>query len=377
MRGGLVIDFHGMVCPRILALLPDDFPPEKVMYINLSDPQRIFKYNICNIGHAHPELWVDHLVDGIRLLFSTSEWGGLIEDDLRACLYPLVVEPGLCLGDLSALVSRTAAGRRLVEQILPKIKNQEIRKVWEDHLRANTPRLGRSFPKLRPFLTSMAGRSFCLAENVLDFSRCMHDGIWVFADLAIGTLGAATAELMASILCSQAFYARMNRYNRGEKLEPWGLYVDEAHRLSGNVMELLCVNQRKLDIAMVMGYQSRDLFGTRGRIALRNVGTVISLNLHYEDASEIARESAGILDAKALQRLPVGAGWASIDNEFVPLKLLPPRLPPKDADGRRFIEYSLRNYYFTEEEYAISAKHRAGEATVPANSSRKRGYDMI
>jgi hypothetical protein len=235
----------------------------------------------------------------------------------------------------------------------------------------------RCLHKISPFLASAAGRMFAQRENVVDMRKAMDEGHLILADLPIGTLGPTAADSIGSFLEMQVFAAAMTRAQQTNTPSLWGNYIDESHRIAGRVLEAMLTNERKTGVLIALAYQSRDLFTGRARIALRNLGSSIGMNLHYDDASQLARESGGVLDAAQLQRQPVGSAWAFLDSHVLPVRLLAPRLPAARNHADEIIRYNLEHYYLPEEEYTRRVNARLMQCSRSVGTSQKRAFDDI
>jgi len=186
------------------------------------------------------------------------------------------------------------------------------------------------------------------------------------------------ADAIGSFLLAQAFSAAMERpLGPIEQAPVWMVYLDEAQRLAPRVTEEAVTQLRKSKVYLVLAVQSRDQLPGKATVALRNVETLIALNVGYDDAQRLAREFGGGVNPEQLLRQRVGSGWGLIDGHVVPLQMLPPRRPRARSYAKEIVDYSLRRYYLTEEEFKEQMEERRDRLGHAATPKARRGYDEI
>lgn len=375
ISGGIVVDLGGVLCQQILKMLPKEWI-DKTIYWNPVLPGHVFLFNPFACAGDISTLR-ENSVASIELLYKSSEWGSVIADHTRKYSHLLHAGEELCLGDASLIVSPSAAGERLRQEVLSHVEDEEILRYWEEGFSPKPGAMQKALLKVSPFLSQTAGRMFRQTENVIDFRKYIDEGYLILLDLPVGELIAATAaDAIASFVLAQVNHAGMGRAQGAHTSppSPWGEYIDESQRLAPRVLGEGVVHLRKGGICYVIVIQSRDLFSGKAQEAVRTIGSKIPLNLAPEDAAHYAREFAGV-EAKQLTNKPVGTGWVFTGGCYVPIQALPPRKPGAGNYAQEVIEKSLGRYYITQEEFQERVRERRERLGLQAK--RDRGYDEI
>lgn len=336
-RGALVIDAKGDLVSDLLACIPDQRRDDIIVIDPASgDPQpglRLFPPG----GDA--ELTADALIGTLSELFAES-WGIRSSQYFRLGLVTLSRLPRPTLLDLPRLFAEPGfrvAALRGADPLL--------RAAWQrfEALSAVDQVTQLASPMTK--FEELVGRSrvrivLGQAQPKLHFGEVLASGRVVLVRLPPGSLGTATAQLLASVLMWQFFAAVEARVALPpEKRRPFMAYIDEVAWLGGLGLPLadLLERARGLGVGLLLAPQSLARFSPALRSSLLpNVGTVAAFRLSRAEAKTIADELPGIT-AEQLQhlerfhvalRLGLGPGEVSpVMTGTTP----PPSTPTSDA----------------------------------------------
>jgi hypothetical protein len=134
----------------------------------------------------------------------------------------------------------------------------------------------------------------------------MDEGKVLLVNLAKGSLGEDTANLLGSLLISRFDLAALSRANvQEEERKPFYLYADEFHNFTTQSLAGMLSELRKYGLSMTLSNQ----FLTQIELPIRdailgNVGTIIAFRIGTTDAEILAPEFAPEVNATDLLNLP-------------------------------------------------------------------------
>jgi hypothetical protein len=293
--GFALLDPHGDLVKRVKAKIPwsrcDD-----VIDFNAADSSQSYGFNpLASVPVDKRPLACSGLIQVFKHLWSDS-WGPRLEYILRNSLLSLLDYPDSTLADILKLLS----DREFRKTVIPYIQNNQVREFWiqefdkySERLRAEAVspiqnKVGAflSHPTLQKILTR--------PEKPLSLRKIMDEGKILLVNLAKGSIGEDTANLLGSLLISRFDLAALSRANIPEdERQDYSLYLDEFHNFTTQSLVLMLSELRKYRLSLVLAHQYLTQLEPAIKDAiLGNVGTMIIFRIGGVDAEVFAQEFA-------------------------------------------------------------------------------------
>ncbi|MBK9214671.1 MAG: hypothetical protein IPM59_03605 [Chloracidobacterium sp.] len=253
--GFALLDPHGDLLKRIKERIPDDRLADLIDF-DVADPKQPYGFNpIANISVAKRPLACSGLIQVLKHLWSDS-WGPRLEYILRNCLLSLLDYPGANLSDILLLLS----DRNYRKKVIPFIRNKQVKDFGSlnttDTLNAFVSKLSprfkiRSEPSFHP-----SQRILTNPEQPLSLRRIMDEGKILLVNLAKGSLGEDTSNLLGSLLISRFDLAALSRADISEpERRDYALYLDEFHNFTTQSLIFMLSELRKYRLSLVLAHQ--------------------------------------------------------------------------------------------------------------------------
>jgi hypothetical protein len=337
--GFALLDPHGDLVKKVKAQIPwsrrDD-----VIDFDVPDKQQPYGFNpLANVPVDKRPLACSGLIQVFKHLWNDS-WGPRLEYILRNCLLSLLDYPDSTLADILKLLS----DRDFRKNVIPHIQNKQIKDFWikeydkypeRFRVEAISPiqnKVGAflSHPLLQKILTN--------PEKPLSLRKIMDEGKILLVNLAKGSIGEDTSNLLGSLLISRFDLAALSRANIPEDdRRDYTLYLDEFHNFTTNSLVLMLSELRKYKLSLVLAHQYLTQLEPNIRDAiLGNVGTVIIFRIGANDAEIFAQEFAPEFKQSDFTNLPNYHIYlkmminGKISSPFSAVTLPPPALSPPE-----------------------------------------------
>lgn len=293
--GFALLDPHGDLLKRIRARIPEERLNDLIDF-DASDATQPYGFNpIANIASEKRPLACSGLIQVLKHLWSDS-WGPRLEYILRNCLLSLLDYPGANLSDILLLLS----DKQYRKRVITHVRNKQVREFWlsEYDRYPERFRIEATAPiqnKVGAFLSHpLLQRILTKPERPLSLRRIMDEGKILLVNLAKGSLGEDTSNLLGSLLISRFDLAALSRANIPESdRTDYTLYLDEFHNFTTQSLIFMLSELRKYRLALVLAHQYLTQLEPNIREAiLGNVGTVIIFRIGATDAETIAMEFA-------------------------------------------------------------------------------------
>jgi hypothetical protein len=292
-HGFALLDPHGDLLKRIREHIPQDRLAD-VIDFDAADPNQPYGFNpIGQIPIAKRPLACSGLIQVFKHLWSDS-WGPRLEYILRNCLIALLDYPDANLSDILRLFNDKAFRRKVVAGV----RNKQVKEFWlneyekyPERLRAEAispiqNKVGAflSHPLLQRILTS--------SEKPLNLRKVMNEGKILLVNLAKGSIGEDTSNLLGSLLISRFDLAALSRANIPEsERRDYTLYLDEFHNFTTQSLIFMLSELRKYRLSLVLAHQYLTQLDPQIRDAiLGNAGTIIVFRIGANDAEFLAPE---------------------------------------------------------------------------------------
>lgn len=310
MRSGLgfaLLDPHGDLLKRVKAKIPEGRIADLIDF-DAADPAQPYGFNpIAQIPPSKRALACSGLIQVFKHLWSDS-WGPRLEYILRNCLLALLDYPEANLSDILRLFGDRSF-RRIVVAL---VRNKQVREFWLNEyekyperfrVEAISPiqnKVGAflSHPLLQKILTN--------PEKPLNLRSVMDEGKILLVNLAKGSIGEDTSNLLGSLLISRFDLAALSRANIPEsERKDFTLYLDEFHNFTTQSLIFMLSELRKYRLSLVLAHQYLTQLELQIRDAiLGNAGTIIVFRIGAADAEFLAPEFAPEFKASDFTNLP-------------------------------------------------------------------------
>ncbi len=305
--GFALLDPHGDLVKKIKTKIPENRLAD-VIDFDIPDANQPYGFNpLANIPVEKRPLACSGLIQVFKHLWNDS-WGPRLEHILRNSLLSLLDYPQANLADILKLLSDRQFRRKAVDFV----KNEQIRDFWlkeferyPERLRAEAispiqNKVGAflSHPLLQKILTK--------PEKPLNLRKIMDEGKILLVNLAKGSIGEDTANLLGSLLISRFDLAALSRANIPEtERGDYTLYLDEFHNFTTQSLVLMLSELRKYRLSLVLAHQYLTQLDPAIKDAiLGNVGTIIVFRVGANDAEIFAQEFAPQFSATDFTNLP-------------------------------------------------------------------------
>ena len=294
-NGFALLDPHGDLLKRLKDQIPEDRLGDLIDF-DVPDPNQLYGFNpIANIAVDKRPLACSGLIQVLKHLWSDS-WGPRLEYILRNCLLSLLDYPGANLSDILLLLSDKGYRKK----VIPLIGNKQVKEFWLNEYdrypeRFRIEAIAPIQNKVGAFLSHpLLQRILTNPKKPLSLRRIMDDGKILLVNLAKGSIGEDTSNLLGSLLISRFDLAALSRADIPEsERTDYTLYLDEFHNFTTQSLMFMLSELRKYRLSLVLAHQYLTQLEPNIREAiLGNVGTAIIFRIGATDAEVIALEFA-------------------------------------------------------------------------------------
>lgn len=306
-KGFALLDPHGDLLKKIRDSVPEERRAD-VIDFDAADPMQPYGFNpLDGVAPSKRPLACSGLIQVFKHLWSDS-WGPRMEYILRNCILALLDHPETDLSDILRLLS----DRDFRKQVVASVRNKQVREFWTKEyekyperfrIEAISPiqnKVGAflSHPLLKKILTK--------PEKPLSLRRIMDEGRILLVNLAKGSIGEDTSNLLGSLLISRFDLAALSRSDiPEEERRDYTLYLDEFHNFTTQSLIFMLSELRKYRLSLVLAHQYLTQLDLHIRDAiLGNAGTIIIFRIGATDAETIAPEFAPEFKMSDFTNLP-------------------------------------------------------------------------
>lgn len=305
--GFALLDPHGDLVKKIKDKIPENRLADVVDF-DMPNANQPYGFNpLANVLVEKRPLAASGLIQVFKHLWSDS-WGPRLEYILRNCLLSLLDYPGANLSDVLKLLS----DKDFRKQVIPFISNEQIKEFWLKEYdkypeRLRTEAISPIQNKVGAFLSHpLLQKILTNPEKPLNLRRIMDEGKVLLVNLAKGSIGEDTANLLGSLLISRFDLAALSRANVPEsERKDYTLYLDEFHNFTTQSLVLMLSELRKYRLSLVLAHQYLTQLEIPIRDAiLGNAGTIVVFRIGATDAEFLAQEFAPEFSATDFTNLP-------------------------------------------------------------------------
>ena len=290
-KGVCLIDPHDLA-EDLLKYIPPE-RAEDVIYFDPSDYERPMGLNLLEAYTEEQKHMVATSI--INLMYKlydpykTGIIGPRFEHAIRNAMLTVMYEPGSTFVE----VMRCLQDSSFVQEILPKVTDQMVRRYWTDQI-AQTADFHKSevldyiVSKFGRFVTNKMMRNIIgQSESSFDFRRVMDEGKILIINLAKGKIGEENSSFLGLVLVPKILMAAMSRQDTPEeKRRDFYLYVDEFQNFATPDFAQILSEARKFRLNLTVANQFIGQVEEEIKNAVfGNVGTIISFNIGVTDAN--------------------------------------------------------------------------------------------
>jgi hypothetical protein len=204
--------------------------------------------------------------------------------------------PNATLSDILRLLS----DKDFRKNVIPYISNEQIKEFWTKEFdkypeRLRSEAISPIQNKVGAFLSHpLLNRILTRPEKPLSLRRIMDEGKILLVNLAKGSIGEDTSNLLGSLIISRFDLAALSRADTPEnKRRDYALYLDEFHNFTTQSLVLMLSELRKYRLSLVLAHQYLTQLEPSIKDAiLGNAGTIIVFRIGANDAEIFAQEFA-------------------------------------------------------------------------------------
>jgi len=292
-RGFALLDPHGDLVKKLKERIPENRLDDLIDF-DLTNKDQPFGFNpLANVAIDKRPLACSGLIQVFKHLWADS-WGPRLEYILRNSLLTLLDYPPATLSDILKLLS----DRTFRQKVVPFVQNKQVKEFWTnefDHYpdRFRVEAISPIQNKVGGFLAHpLLQKVLTRPEKPLNLRRVMDEGKVVLVNLAKGSIGEDTSNLLGSLLISRFDLAALSRANIPEsERRDFTLYLDEFHNFTTQSLISMLSELRKYRCSIVLGGQFLTQTEPNIRDAiLGNVGTLIVFRIGAHDAEFLEPE---------------------------------------------------------------------------------------
>lgn len=305
--GFALLDPHGDLVKKVykqaIALRQAD-----LLYFDAPNPHQPFGFNpLAGVSLEKRPLAASGILQVFKHQWQDS-WGPRLEHILRNCLLALLDYPNATFADILTLLS----DKQFRSAVVKHLTNSQIKDFWTKEYEKYPERLRAEAispiqNKVGAFLSNpILKRILTEPQKKLNLRNLMDEGKVLLVNLAKGSLGEDTANLLGSLLISRFDLAALSRANIPEaERKPFYLYADEFHNFTTHSLSGMLSELRKYGLSLTLSHQYLTQIEPPIRDAvLGNVGTIIVFRIGTTDAELLAPEFAPEINQTDLLNLP-------------------------------------------------------------------------
>lgn len=364
-HGIAVLDPHGDLAERLLALIPEQFV-DKVIYFDPSNPDWVPIWNpMQKVPGQDIGRMTDDLV-GVLKSFVTG-WGDRMEHILRHSIFALLHLSGSTLLDIADLLrSSSKQSENNRKFILDVIDNEEARKFWQyDFIRYRPDEFTPPKHKLSKLLVGgTVSLMLSQPKSTFNFRRIMDDGLIFIANLS--KLGTEVREILGGFILAVMHITALGRSDVPiENRKPFHIYLDEAHRFVTDSLEDVIAETRKYGVSITLAHQYMRQFTIQKTDALGSVGTTIVFNVDTKDATYLSKDFQDLVKPDDIVNLEVGQAIIRCGTNIARIKTLGPLQMPEKNFRDQIIAQSRKNYCMSAPQVRKIIEQRGERANRP------------
>lgn len=292
-KGLCLIDPHGDLVDTVMEHIPS-WRTNDVILFDVADTQNPIGFNLLQYSNEEEKnIIVSGVVATFKKLFGNS-WGPRLEYVLRNVMLSVVEYPNATM----LHIMRVLTDKNFREEVLEYVKDPIVLKFWRTEFdkwsdNQRNEAIAPITNKVGQFLSSAVVRNiFGQPMSKLNMRKVMDEGKILLINLSKGKIGEDNTEMIGSFIVTKLQIDAMSRANIPEKdRRPFYLHIDEFQNFATDSFAVILSEARKYRLALVVANQYTSQLSETIRDAIfGNVGSMVSFNVGFDDATQIAQQ---------------------------------------------------------------------------------------
>lgn len=355
-KGLCLIDPHGDLVDTVMEHIPS-WRTNDVILFDVADTQNPIGFNLLQYSNEEEKnIIVSGVVATFKKLFGNS-WGPRLEYVLRNVMLSVVEYPNATMMH----IMRVLTDKNFREEVLEHVQDPIVMKFWRTEFdkwsdNQRNEAIAPITNKVGQFLSSAVVRNiFGQPMSKLNMRKVMDEGKILLINLSKGKIGEDNTEMIGSFIVTKLQIDAMSRANIPEKeRRPFYLHIDEFQNFATDSFAVILSEARKYRLALIVANQYTSQLSETIRDAIfGNVGSMISFNVGFDDAVEIAQQFKGLLTANDLISIPKFRAYIrlmvdGIMSDVFSMSTLPLSQPEQSQEIKDKIRTQSRQRYAME-----------------------------
>lgn len=355
-KGLCLIDPHGDLVDTVMEHIPS-WRTNDVILFDVADTQNPIGFNLLQYSNEEEKnIIVSGVVATFKKLFGNS-WGPRLEYVLRNVMLSVVEYPNATM----LHIMRVLTDKNFREEVLEYVKDPIVLKFWRTEFdkwsdNQRNEAIAPITNKVGQFLSSAVVRNiFGQPMSKLNMRKVMDEGKILLINLSKGKIGEDNTEMIGSFIVTKLQIDAMSRANIPEKeRRPFYLHIDEFQNFATDSFAVILSEARKYRLALVVANQYTSQLSETIRDAIfGNVGSMVSFNVGFDDATQIAQQFKGLLTANDLISIPRFRAYVrlmvdGIMSDVFSMSTLPLSQPEQSQEIKDKIRTQSRQRYSME-----------------------------
>lgn len=355
-KGLCLIDPHGDLVETVMEHIPS-WRTNDVILFDVADSQNPIGFNLLQYNSEDEKnIIVSGVVGTFKKLFGTSR-GPRLEYVLRNVILSVVEYPNATMMH----IMRVLTDKNFREEVLEYVKDPIVMKFWRTEFdkwmdNQRNEAIAPITNKVGQFLSSSIVRNiFGQPMSKLNMRKVMDEGKILLINLSKGKIGEDNTEMIGSFIVTKLQIDAMSRANIPEKdRRPFYLHIDEFQNFATDAFATILSEARKYRLALIVANQYTSQLSEVIRDAIfGNVGSMVSFNVGYDDAVDLAQQFKGLLTANDLISIPKFRAYIrlmtdGIMSDAFSMSTLPLSQPEMSEEIKEKIRTQSRQRYSTD-----------------------------
>jgi hypothetical protein len=318
--GVMLIDPHGTLC---LDLMGDVRDPDRIMYADFSDPDRVVPFNpLYAMTEAEFEArlqgFMNIIIDRDSEEYTGPRWRRCFGVVARGCR--ALFGPCCSLVTVFSILGSRELCKELAEAVKP-IDKPLADQIWAElgsvSADSSSDLWGWLVCKGEEVLGSHAlMRILGTGAHAFDLKTAIDQSKTILVNLGLSELGERSAQLVGCALVAELRQAMLARHDRSK---PFLLFIDEAHLFQYGALPSLLDEARKFGVGVIVCHQRPDQLRFQLKDALSaNAGSYIQLRTGNPQDAAQASAMLGGWPVSDLVRMRDLTGVAVLSRDGVP-----------------------------------------------------------
>ncbi len=357
-KGLCLIDPHGDLVETVMEHVPSRRTNDVILF-DVGDTTNPIGFNLLQYNtEDEKNLIVSGVVATFKKLFGNS-WGPRLEYVLRNVMLSVVEYPNATIMH----IMRVLTDKNFREEVLENVHDPIVLKFWRHEFdkwsdNQRNEAIAPITNKVGQFLSSPIVRNvFWQPASKLNMRKVMDEGKILLVNLSKGKIGEDNTEMIGSFIVTKLQIDAMSRTDIPEKdRRPFYLHIDEFQNFATDSFAVILSEARKYRLALIVANQYTAQLNETIRDAIfGNVGSMVSFNVGFDDASVLAQQFKWLITANDLISLPRFRAYArlmidGIMSDPFSMSTLPLGQPELSQEIKDKIRQQSRQRYAMERE---------------------------